>query len=153
MKGNKIEMFHRTLGKNCSRFFFSFFEQYQSEYHCYSKSLAFFCLEALDLQRQLSYDTRWPVSWVGRGASAECLSAVVLWVSSSSPTAQHFLLGSTWPTLSLARKSSSSKTGQSRLSATHGISNRGRGGERGVCHCSTLLLFLPSPPSLSSLTL
>ena len=34
--------------------FFSFFEQYQSEYHCYSKCLALFCLEALDLQRQLS---------------------------------------------------------------------------------------------------
>lgn len=33
------------------------------------------------------------VRW-GGGVSTECLSAVVLWVPSDSPTAQHFLLGS-----------------------------------------------------------
>lgn len=111
MKENKMEMFHLTLWKKIfSWIFFSFFEQYQSEYHCYSKSLAFF-MEAPDLQHQLSDDIRWPVSWsgvewggVGRGSASECLSALVLWVSSSSPTAQHFLLGSTWPSLKSRKK-------------------------------------------------
>lgn len=57
MKGNKTEMYHWTLEKKKTAvydYFFSFFEQYQSEYHCYSKCLALFCLEALDLQGQLS---------------------------------------------------------------------------------------------------
>lgn len=111
MKGNKTEMYHWTLGKKTAVYdFFSFFEQYQSEYHCYSKCLALFCLEALDLQRQLSLTFAGQsasqsagVGW-GGGASTECLSAVVLWASSGSPpTAQHFLLGSTWPSLSLVK--------------------------------------------------
>lgn len=67
--------------------FFSSFEQYQSEYHCFSKCLALSCSEALDSQRQRSL-TRAGQSvgvWWGEGASAECLSAVVLWMSSGSP--------------------------------------------------------------------
>lgn len=43
-------------------------------------------------------DTRWPATGESQwgeegGVSTECLSAVVLWVSGGSPTAQHFLLG------------------------------------------------------------
>lgn len=93
MKGNKTEMYHWTLVKNCSLcLVFSFFEQYQSEYHCYSKYLALFCLEARDFQMSAVSDTRRPVhrwgsrEWCGEGGvSTECLSAVVLWVSSGSP--------------------------------------------------------------------
>ncbi len=118
-------------------FFFSFFEQYQSEYHCYSKCLALSFSEALDLQGQLSLTPAGPsagqsVVQLESGGERECPpSASLLWSSgcqAAAPTAQHFLPGSTWPSLSLARKSSSSKTSQSRLSATHGISNGGGGG-------------------------
>lgn len=93
MKGSKTEMYHWTLGKKLQSmiFFFSFFEQYQSEYHCYSKCLALFCLEALDLQRQLSltpagqsvsHPASQPVSQSQWGGEGECpLSASLLWSS------------------------------------------------------------------------
>lgn len=75
-------------------------EQYQSEYHCYSKCFALFRSEARDSRRRLSL-TSLASQWEwggGGGVSTECLSAVVLWVSSGSlPTVQHFLLSSTWP--------------------------------------------------------
>lgn len=97
-------MYHLNLGEKLqSMIFFSFSEQYQREYHCYSKCLALFCLETLDLQRQLSltpagqsvsqYVDGWVrVGW-GEGVSTECLFAVVPCVWSGSPTVQHFLLG------------------------------------------------------------
>lgn len=139
MKGNKTEMYHWTLGKKLqSMIFFSLFEQYQSEYHCYSKCLALFCLEALDSQRQPSL-TRAGQSvgvWWGEGASTECLSAVVLRMSSGSPHGAalppglHLTLPQSRKKKEKKRKkSSSSKTGQSRLSATHGIFNGGGGGQ------------------------
>lgn len=74
----------------------------------------------------------------GGGVSTECLSAVVLWVSSSSPTAQHFLLGSTWPSLSLARKSASPRP------ANHG-SPPHTASPTGAHHHSTLLSSCPLP--------
>lgn len=73
------------------------FELYQSENHCYSKSFALFCLEAQDLQCQLSPilldskpasqpaanqwvdESEWSgAEWSGGGVSTECLFAVVL---------------------------------------------------------------------------
>lgn len=123
------------------------------------KSLALFCLEALDLQCQpsltpagqsTSQSASQPVGgWVrvgwGGGVSTECLFAVVLWVSGGSPTAQHFLLGSTWPFLSLTRKT-----------APPGLTNHGSlphtASPLGAHHHSTLLSSCPLPPSLSSLT-
>lgn len=79
MKGNKTEMFHWTLGKNCSRFFFffSFFEQYQSEYHCYSKSLAFFLFGGTRLAASA---VLWhPLASQLGGEGEHPLSASLLW--------------------------------------------------------------------------
>ncbi|KAK5865938.1 hypothetical protein PBY51_020168 [Eleginops maclovinus] len=97
-------------------------------------------------------DARWPVSrWVSRRGvgwggevSTECLCAVVLWVSSGSPTAQHLLLGST-PSV-WQRKAAPSRTGQSRLSAPRNISQQGGPPPPDPAGVS------PSPPSLSPLT-
>lgn len=151
MKGNKTEMYHWTFrgGENCSHFF-SFFEQYQSEYHCYSKCLALFCLEALDLQTSAVSDARRPVKsagelserWGGWGgvASTECLS--LLWSllgvkrqphSAALPPGLHLTLpqsGKDFKKNKKNKKSGSSKTDRpiTALSpATHGISNE-RGG-------------------------
>lgn len=153
-------MYRWTLGKKLQSInvFFSFFEQYQSEYHCYSKCLALFCLEALDLQRQLSLTpaglpASQPASqsvgeseWGGEG---ECpMSASLLW-SSGCQAAAPQRSTSSWAPLdppSVWQESGSSKTGQSRFSATHGISNGG-GGPPPLDPA----VILPSP-SLSSLT-
>lgn len=101
-------------GKNFTLGFFPFFELYQRDYHCYSKN----CYPC-SLWRLYTLQCQWSLTpagqpirsvggWVrvgwGGGVSTECLFAVVLWMSSGSPTAQHFLLGSTWPSLSLAWK-------------------------------------------------
>lgn len=125
MKGNAtvlLDLWAKEKKKSCRAVFFFFFcpvfELYQSENHCYSKSFALFCLEAQDLQCQLSpilldsKPARQPANgwmsqsgaeggWGWGGVSTECLFAVVLWVSGSSPTVQNFLLGSTWPFLHL----------------------------------------------------
>lgn len=90
MKGNKTEMYHWTLGEKTAVYdFFSFFEQYQSEYHCYSKCLALFRLETLRLATSAVSDARRPVSlWEsgrGRGSVHRCLSAVVLRAPTGSP--------------------------------------------------------------------
>lgn len=65
-KGNKTETLHWTLEEKCSGISPPLCEQYQSEYHCYSKTFAF-GLEARDSQRH----TLWPAwrSRLGRGAS------------------------------------------------------------------------------------
>lgn len=140
---------------NCSLwFFFSFFKLYQSEYHCYSKCLALFCLEALDLQRQLSLTpagqrASQPASqsmgeseWGGEG---ECpLSASLLWSSGCQVGAPL----PPWAPLdppSVWQHSSSSKTGQSQPAATHSNSNGGPLPPNPA-------VVLPSLPSLSSLT-
>lgn len=91
----------------------------------------------------------WPVCWVGGGSIHRvplCCGPLGAWHqphSAALPSGLHLTL----PYFS-QEKNNSTKTGQSRLSATHGISLFwGR-----VCHCLTLLSFLPPPPSLSSLT-
>lgn len=97
-------------GNTCSVIFFSN-ERYQSEYHCYSKCLALFCLEALDIScLRPPLDSQSVSEWVGAsgwggGVSTECLSAVVLWVAggiTSSFTCLSFWQGNStslrgWP--------------------------------------------------------
>lgn len=148
MKGNAtvlLDLWAKEKKKSCRAVFFFFFcpvfELYQSENHCYSKSFALFCLEAQDLQCQLSpilldsKPARQPANgwmsqsgaeggWGWGGVSTECLFAVVLWVSGSSPTVQNFLLGSTWPFLHL-KQFPPPTAGQSWLSAAHSISHGG----------------------------
>lgn len=63
MKGNKTEMYHWTLGeKTAVSFFFSFFELYQSEYHCYSKIVSLVLFGGTRLAMSAVSDTRWPVN-------------------------------------------------------------------------------------------
>lgn len=81
-KGNKTETLHWTLEEKMQSFFFPLCEQYQSEYHCYSKTFAF-CLEARDSQ----HHARWPVwrSWLGRGASYRVPLVCGLWGIEQEP--------------------------------------------------------------------
>lgn len=145
-------MYLWTLGKNCSLIF--------TISKWISLLLQMFSLVLFGGTRLATLavsDTRWPATqsasgWVpvgwGGGVSTECLSAVVLWVSGGSPTAQHFLLGPapspTWLTFSLARKRLLWGWPITALWPHTASLTRAR-------HHSTLPLSCP-PPSLSSLT-
>lgn len=141
-------------GEKNLHFFFSFSEQYQHEYHCYSKCLALFCLETLELQRQLSLTPAGQsVSlWVGEsewGGERECpLSASLPWsrVCEAAAPQRSTSYWASFDPPSVWQDSSSIKTGHLHPSTTHGISNG---------HPAPPLDYtvaLPSPPSLSCLT-
>lgn len=130
-------MYHWTLGgkKLQSHFFFPFFELYQSEYHCYSKIVSLVLFGGTRLAMSAVSDTRWPVTqsvsqWVSQSGVGW---GSVHWVplccgllgvrrqphSTALPPGLHLTLPQS------GKKSSSSRTDQSRFSATHGISTGG----------------------------
>lgn len=124
-------------------YFFSFFEQYQSEYHCYSKCLALFCLEALDSQRRLSLTPAGQSGpgGGGRGASAECLSSCgPLWCVERQPHSAALPPGLP---LTLPRLGSSLDWPITALRRKHGISDWGVG--RGPPPLDLCRRFCPLP--------
>lgn len=154
MKGNKTEMYHWTLGeKNCSQLFFFFLLWTISKWiSLLLQMLSLVLFGGTRLATSAVSDTRWPVSqsmgeseW---GGEWECpLSASLLWSSGCQAAAPQRSTSSWAPLdpLSVWQEMGSSKTGQSRFSATQGISNRDP-------PPLDPAVVLPSPPSLSSLT-
>lgn len=121
-----------------------------NEYHCYSKCLALFCLEALDLQRQPSLTPAGQAvgGWVGAGWGGGSVHWVPLCCGPQVAAPQRST--SSWAPLDPPSVWLETQLLQHRpITALRHTRHLQRGEGR---HHSTPAVVLPSPPSLSSLT-